>query len=175
MRNLTSLSVLMVTGHGSITGILKKFLTAGEITQIHHAEYAFDAVEFLKVSHADVILINDNPPDLDGVALALQVRNDTSNINREVVIVLLGRDPSMQRVMESVNAGTNEFMLKPFTARKLLERIHANINDPRKFVVSPEYTGPDRRSLSASSTANKRRRKDDWSADSSAAGFGRTG
>jgi DNA-binding response OmpR family regulator len=48
-------------------------------------------------------------------------------------------------VVEARDAGVNEFVAKPVTARTLLDRIVATIYRPRAFVRTKDYFGPDRR------------------------------
>ncbi len=49
------------------------------------------------------------------------------------------------RVEEARDAGVTEFVVKPVTARAVLDRINAVILRPRHFVRTSEYFGPDRR------------------------------
>ena len=46
---------------------------------------------------------------------------------------------------EARDAGVNEFMAKPITARGVLERLALVIDHPRPFIRSDDYFGPDRR------------------------------
>ena len=46
---------------------------------------------------------------------------------------------------EARDAGVNEFMAKPLTARGVLERLALVIDHPRPFIRSDDYFGPDRR------------------------------
>ena len=50
-----------------------------------------------------------------------------------------------RRVHEARDAGVNEFMAKPLTARGVLERLALVIDHPRPFIRSDDYFGPDRR------------------------------
>jgi DNA-binding response OmpR family regulator len=49
------------------------------------------------------------------------------------------------RVMEARDAGVTEFIAKPLSARTLLNRLNAVIYQPRPFVRTQTYFGPDRR------------------------------
>lgn len=51
----------------------------------------------------------------------------------------------VSRVLRSRDAGISEYLIKPFAANALAVRIERVIENPRKFVVSDSYTGPDRR------------------------------
>ena len=46
---------------------------------------------------------------------------------------------------EAREAGVNEFLAKPLTARGVIERLHQAVENPRPYVRSDDYFGPDRR------------------------------
>ena len=50
-----------------------------------------------------------------------------------------------RRVLEARDAGVNEFVAKPLTARALIDRLRSVIDNERGWVKSNSYTGPDRR------------------------------
>ena len=52
---------------------------------------------------------------------------------------------TLARVHEARNAGVNEFLAKPLTARGVIERIHQVIENARPYVKTDDYFGPDRR------------------------------
>ncbi len=58
-------------------------------------------------------------------------------------------------------AGVNEFVIKPFTPAALLSRLQAVLNQPRSFIVSDTYLGPDRRRKAEISYAGPLRRISD--------------
>jgi DNA-binding NtrC family response regulator len=50
-----------------------------------------------------------------------------------------------KRVIAARDSGITEFLVKPFTAKALYQRIETMIEKPRLFVKSDSYFGPDRR------------------------------
>jgi DNA-binding response OmpR family regulator len=49
------------------------------------------------------------------------------------------------RLAEARNAGVDEFLAKPLTARGVLDRVRLVIDHPRAYVQTGSYFGPDRR------------------------------
>jgi hypothetical protein len=49
------------------------------------------------------------------------------------------------RVMEARDAGVTEFIAKPLSAKTLLNRLNSVLYQPRAFVRTQTYFGPDRR------------------------------
>ena len=65
------------------------------------------------------------------------------------------------RVYEARDAGVTEFVVKPITAKAILDRIHAVIMRPRDFVKHESYFGPDRRRTNTTNYNGPMRRADD--------------
>ncbi len=57
------------------------------------------------------------------------------------------------------NAGVDDFLAKPISAKSLLSRIMAVLGEPRKFIRSGDYFGPDRRRKDSPSYRGAERRK----------------
>jgi hypothetical protein len=51
----------------------------------------------------------------------------------------------MRRVAEARDAGVNEFLAKPVTARGVIHRINLIVEHPRPYIRCETYFGPDRR------------------------------
>jgi two-component system chemotaxis response regulator CheY len=52
---------------------------------------------------------------------------------------------TVRRIAEARDAGVNEFVAKPITARSVLDRLQLIIDHPRPFVRTDDFFGPDRR------------------------------
>jgi two-component system chemotaxis response regulator CheY len=63
------------------------------------------------------------------------------------------------RVHEARDAGVNEFLTKPVTARGVVHRLTLLIEKPRAFVRSGDYFGPDRRRRDDPDHKGPRRRR----------------
>jgi len=63
------------------------------------------------------------------------------------------------RVMAARDAGVTEFLAKPISAKALYQRIVNVVANPRPFIKTKSYFGPDRRRNSSSSYVGMERRK----------------
>jgi DNA-binding response OmpR family regulator len=82
---------------------------------------------------------------LDGIDFVRLLRNSPDSPNQMAPVIMITGHSTMQRVQEARNAGVNEFLAKPLTARGVIERITQVVEHPRPFVRAGEYFGPDRR------------------------------
>lgn len=62
--------------------------------------------------------------------------------------------------MKARDAGMTEFLVKPFSARSMARRITMVIENPRQFVRTDDFFGPDRRRHRISNYTGQERRKD---------------
>jgi two-component system chemotaxis response regulator CheY len=70
-----------------------------------------------------------------------------------------------QRVVAARDAGITEFMAKPISAHALYQRILNVVANPRPFVKTKSYFGPDRRRTVKPSYTGPERRKGGRGAD----------
>ncbi len=82
---------------------------------------------------------------VDGVEFTRLVRQAADSPNPFLPIIMLTGHAEKSRVMEARDAGVTEFVVKPVTARAVLDRLNAVIFHARPFVRTSEYFGPCRR------------------------------
>ncbi len=82
---------------------------------------------------------------VDGVEFTRLVRVAADSPNPFLPIIMVTGFADRTRVEEARDAGITEFIVKPVTARAVLDRLNNVINKPRPFVKTSDYFGPDRR------------------------------
>ena len=73
-------------------------------------------------------------------------------------LVLMSGHTEQWRVNMARDAGVNEFLAKPISAKTLYDRILAVIEKPRPFVRTKNYFGPCRRRVNSRDYAGPERR-----------------
>jgi DNA-binding response OmpR family regulator len=84
------------------------------------ASTAMDGLRLVLASHPDVVLLDLGLPDLDGRSLLAMVRA----VSQVPVIVISARDDDRD-IVEVLNSGADDYLIKPFTSAQLDARIHA--------------------------------------------------
>ena len=110
---------------------------------VHEAAGVQRALEILTAASPDLAILDQHLDGDDGLSLLRFIRHEGANPYLPVVV--LSADGRPAKVAEARDAGANEFLLKPFTARGLYDKLHSIIHRPRPFVRSMDYFGPDRR------------------------------
>lgn len=112
-------------------------------------------------SKHDLVIVDwlQNPDR--GIQLTRMIRTHKETPNAFVPVVMTAGSGHLTRVLRARDAGISEYLVKPFSAKSLADRISRVIEKPRMFVVGETYTGPDRRTKMESNYQGPERREDD--------------
>jgi len=77
----------------------------------------------------DLILTDVMMPRLDGFGLLRELRSDERT--REIPVILLSARAGEESKIEGLEAGANDYLIKPFSARELLARVETTLNVQR--------------------------------------------
>lgn len=166
MTDLSSLQVLLVDDNQHMRAIASAVLKSAGIGDVREAGDGAAALDILHTHPVDLAIVDFNMFPLDGVEFTRLVRNSPDSANPYLPIIMMTGHSEKSRVYEARDAGVTEFIVKPITAKAILERIQAVIFRPRPFVRTDDYFGPDRRRLQKPDYSGPRRRATDQSRDS---------
>lgn len=161
MTSLNDMHVLVVDDNEQMRFLLRCLLRAGGITKIAEAETVADALDTMRLTPVDLIILDWKMAPIDGLAFARRLRWNHDSPNPYVPILMLTAHTEASRVAAARDAGVTGFIKKPISARLLYERITNALTDTRMFVRSPTFCGPDRRHGQMSDYAGPFRRHDD--------------
>ena len=88
-----------------------------------------DALDAIRARKPNLVLTDVMMPRLDGFGLLREIRND-QDLRDLPVIVLSARAGEEARV-EGLDAGADDYLTKPFSARELVARVNANLEMAR--------------------------------------------
>jgi two-component system chemotaxis response regulator CheY len=112
---------LVVDDSAAMRHIERKALEAAG-WEVHAARDGNDALEkFAALPHCDLVVTDYHMPGLDGIALVRAIR--TGQRFSAVRILMVTSDGIMESIQRALDAGANDFMMKPFAAEALQERI----------------------------------------------------
>ncbi|MCW7753831.1 chemotaxis response regulator CheY [Desulfobotulus sp. H1] len=117
----TSIKILCVDDFATMRRILKNILKQLGFTNITEADDGTTALEELKKGHFDLIISDWNMPKMSGLELLKAVRamDDYKNIP----FLMVTAEAQKQNVVEAVQAGVSNYVVKPFTAEAIAEKI----------------------------------------------------
>lgn len=158
--DLSAVRILVVDDNRQARELVKTVLASVGACDIREAGTADQAIAWLRAEPIDFVILDQNlGAGGEGLELARRIRNDPASPSPFVSILMLTGHADQRLVIAARDAGVSEFMAKPFTVAGLLRRIEALIFQPRRFVRSPDYVGPDRRRRSDGRHAGMDRRR----------------
>ncbi|MGA2448122.1 MAG: response regulator [Polyangiaceae bacterium] len=101
--------------------IIRKLLTGigYEVVEAAHGKEALARLE--TASNVAVAFIDWNMPEMDGLELVSAIRRDPTRDDMRLVMVT--SETELERVQAALQAGANEYVMKPFTADILKEKL----------------------------------------------------
>lgn len=142
---LESVNVMVLDDNRHMRQLVESILHALGVKNVVQAGDAAQAFKELQHFNADVIIVDWHMEPLDGLDFVRLVRTAKDSPNPYVPIIMLSGYTEYRRVVEARDAGINEFLAKPISAKSLYQRFVSIIENPRSFVRTKTYFGPDRR------------------------------
>ncbi|HEY9729172.1 MAG TPA: PAS domain S-box protein, partial [Chroococcales cyanobacterium] len=115
--------ILLVDDNADIRDYVRRLLSRDyEVEAVSDGLAALDAVQrYLP----DLVLTDIMMPRLDGLELLRSLRNDPATQN--IPIILLSARAGEESRVEGLEAGADDYLIKPFSARELLARVRTNL------------------------------------------------
>lgn len=157
---LKGVRVLIADSDVRTAELVRRVLYSFGFRHIFIADNGVDALYMVRAKKADLIITESRMERRDGVALVKLIRGirDDPHLRRDVPIIMLTADAELPDVRAARDAGITEFLVKPFTAKTLSNRIIQVIDHPRIFVESANFVGPCRRRKRPAAEGDERRR-----------------
>ncbi len=92
---------------------------------IRTASDGVEALELARGDPPDLVLTDVMMPRLDGFGLLSALHGDPATLH--VPVVMLSARAGEEGVIEGLEAGADDYLIKPFSARELLARVRANL------------------------------------------------
>ncbi len=112
--------VLVVDDEPSVRTALRRALTL-EGLEVDLATNGIEAIESIGLSAPDAVILDVLMPEMDGLEVCRVLRERS---NRTPILMLTARDAVKDRV-EGLDAGADDYLVKPFALEELLARIRA--------------------------------------------------
>lgn len=116
---MKSATILLVDDEPQIRRVMRATLSAQGYS-IVEARDGQEALEKLRTERADLVLLDMNMPVMDGLEACREIRRD-SNVS---IIMLTVRNTEKDKV-RALDAGADDYVVKPFGIQELLARVRA--------------------------------------------------
>jgi two-component system chemotaxis response regulator CheY len=142
---LESVSALILDDNAHMRGLLRVILTSFGMRHIEEASNCAEAIATVAGGEIDIAFVDFKLGGQDGIEFCRHMRRAPDTPNAWLPIVMITAYSERSRVLDAINAGVDEFLVKPVRAVDVANRVNAVIERRRPFVETPTYFGPDRR------------------------------
>ena len=112
-------SILIVDDAAFMRMMLKDILTKNGYEVVGEAENGAKAVEKYKEVTPDLVTMDITMPEMDGISALKNIRSIDSNAK----VVMCSAMGQQTMVIESIQAGAKDFIVKPFQPDRVLEAV----------------------------------------------------
>jgi two-component system chemotaxis response regulator CheY len=121
-----NMKVLIVDDFATMRRILRNILKQIGFTNISEADDGKTALKKLKKDNFDLILCDWNMPEMTGLELLNKVKSDDELKN--IPFVMVTAEAQKDNIVEAVKAGVSNYVVKPFTAETISEKLQKVFN-----------------------------------------------
>jgi two-component system chemotaxis response regulator CheY len=116
-----NMKILIVDDFATMRGIIKNLLRDLGFTNVAEADDGHTALPVLRAGSFDFLITDWNMPIMTGLDLLKAVRGDAKLAKLPVLLVTA--EAKRDQIVEAAQAGVNGYVVKPFTANTLKEKI----------------------------------------------------
>jgi two-component system chemotaxis response regulator CheY len=99
--------------------MIKDILTKNGYTVIGEAENGLRAVEKYNELNPDLVLMDITMPEMDGIQALKKIKENDSSAS----VIMCSAMGQQAMVIESIQSGAKDFIVKPFQADRVLEAV----------------------------------------------------
>lgn len=115
------MKILVVDDFPTMRRIIRNLLKELEFVNVDEAEDGAIGLEKLKGGNYGFVVSDWNMPNMDGLAMLQAIRADPSTAKLPVLMVTA--EAKKENIIAAAKAGANGYVVKPFTAITLEEKI----------------------------------------------------
>ena len=116
-----NMEILVVDDFSTMRKIVKNTLKQIGFTNILEADDGTTALAALKEKKVDLIISDWNMPKMTGLDLLKTIRGQEST--KDIPFVMVTAEAQKKNVLEAVQAGASDYVVKPFTANTVKEKL----------------------------------------------------
>jgi two-component system, OmpR family, KDP operon response regulator KdpE len=134
---MNSATILIVDDEPQIRRVVRTTLTSQGYA-VMEAKTGEEALEMIRGEHADLILLDVNMPGISGLEACREIRGTS-----DVPIIMLTVRNSERDKVQALDAGADDYVVKPFGAQELMARIRAALRRAAPGESVPAFVSDD--------------------------------
>ncbi len=115
------MKILIVDDFSTMRRIIKNLLRDLGFTNTQEADDGLTALPMLQNGDFEFLVTDWNMPGMQGIELLKEVRSDEKL--KEMPVLMVTAEQKREQIVEAAQAGVNGYIVKPFTAATLKEKL----------------------------------------------------
>jgi two-component system chemotaxis response regulator CheY len=112
---------LVVDDFSTMRRIVRNLLKELGFTNVQEAEDGVDALNKLRADKFDFVVSDWNMPNMTGIELLRAIRTDASL--KHLPVLMVTAEAKKENIIQAAQAGASGYVVKPFTAATLDEKL----------------------------------------------------
>lgn len=113
---------LVVDDFSTMRRIVRNLLKELGYTNVDEAEDGVQALTKLRSDKYDFVVSDWNMPNMDGLTMLKKIRADDAL--KKLPVLMVTAEAKRENIIEAAKAGASGYVVKPFTAATLDEKLH---------------------------------------------------
>ncbi len=153
------LRVLIIEDNQHFRLLLRTVLNSMGVHTIHEAHDGEHALALLRDTPADLLIVDQKMAPMDGLSFVRKLRRGAEPVTSTIPVLMVTGHVDDHLRRQARDAGADDVLAKPLSAKDLIVRISAVMSHPVPFIRCDGYAGPDRRRRADTSYAGPERRR----------------
>lgn len=116
-----NMKILIVDDFSTMRRIVKNLLRDLGFNNTQEADDGLTALPMLKNGEFDFVVTDWNMPGMQGIDLLRHIRSDDQL--KHLPVLMITAEAKREQIIEAAQAGVNGYIVKPFTAATLKEKL----------------------------------------------------
>lgn len=122
-----SMKILIADDQASVRVILRNILIQLGFKNIIEANDGTTALGALRTQHVDFVITDWSMPKMNGLSLIKEIRGDKEL--KHIPVLMITAEALRPNIIAAIKAGANNYIVKPFYARTIAEKIQRIFDD----------------------------------------------
>ncbi|MFY9399251.1 MAG: chemotaxis response regulator CheY [Desulfomonilia bacterium] len=117
-----NMKILVVDDFSTMRRIVKNILRQLNFNNIVEADDGASALDILQKEKIDMVVSDWNMPKMTGLELLKAIRSDDAL--KDIPFLMVTAEAQQENIIEAVKSGVSNYIVKPFTAETLSQKIN---------------------------------------------------
>ncbi len=144
-KRLAEVKVMIIDPDARLTEVIYRVLKGFGFQKVMAVRSGKRAISLMERETIDLLICEWDMEEMSGLEVIEAIRSNKTPCPRDLPIIMLTGQSEQHHVLSARDTGVTEYLIKPFTAKTLSHRLIQVIDNPRLFVQSGRFIGPDRR------------------------------